>query len=143
MTTVKKDTTKSAAPRQEIAGQEFIKPANPSALPFEKIGDTFTGKVVDVKSFQLRNYDSKEPVFTDDGEPLLGLAVILMREDNGKAATFYVDSWTKKRALGAAFALLEISGFAPGDYISITYTGNKKTPKGGKAKVYDIVISLA
>lgn len=134
----KKDVKTSA--RQEFDGQDVIGKANPPAASFQKKLDAFGGIVYDVKPYQVKDYDSREPLTWDNGDPVMGLAVMFHDETSGSKMTYYVQGVEKRRNYGAALAAAGINGLAKGDYISITYIKNKKTGKGGTAKVYDITI---
>ncbi len=49
-----------------------------------KVGTSFTGTITDLRTVQVRSYDTGEPEFWDDGKPKLQIEVTL--------ATSYLDA---------------------------------------------------
>ena len=144
MKTVTVKKTKPKAAREELsAGQDFIRQGNPPAMAFEKHSASYSGVVTGAEEFQVRDFDTKEPMVRDDGSPIMALAIIVANEKTGELNTYYCKSLTQQKNLGAAYKQAGIGGLAEGDHITITYTADKKTKYGSRAKVYDIIIDPA
>lgn len=113
-----------------------------------KIGDSFTGVITELETAQVRDFETNEPKFWDDGNPQLQVVLTL--------ATDYIDSdvegddGTRKlylvgQKLTAMKAAVKEFGkqIAKGQIITITFTGEK--PNANKrynaTKLYGITIA--
>ncbi len=128
--------------RKPFPGQGVVGTARPPAVSLKK-GETVSGSIYNAEPYQVTDFETREPLEWPDGSPQMGLAIMFNNEETGAKTTLYVQGQERRRNYGAALAAAGIDpeeGVAAGDYISITYTANKKTKKGGIAKVYEIVI---
>lgn len=113
-----------------------------------KIGDSFTGVITELETAQVRDFETNEPKFWDDGNPQLQVVLTL--------ATDYIDSdvegddGTRKlylvgQKLTAMKQAVKEFGkqIAKGQIITITFTGEK--PNANKrynaTKLYGITIA--
>lgn len=113
-----------------------------------KIGDSFTGVITELETAQVRDFETNEPKFWDDGNPQLQVVLTL--------ATDYIDAdvegddGTRKlylvgQKLTAMKAAVKEFGkqIAKGQIITITFTGEK--PNANKrynaTKLYGITIA--
>ena len=70
--------------RDEI--NEFLNGSQGKAFPFESIGDTVTGTIVDMKKVQQTDMESGKPQFWDNGDPKMMLRIVLQTDlhDDGE-----------------------------------------------------------
>lgn len=115
------------------------------------VGDSFTGTITDLRTVQVRSYDSGEPEFWDDGKPKLQIEVTL--------ATEYLDSGVEEddgtrrvylfgQKLSAAKLEMKSKGIAKlekGMQFTITFAGEKpaSNKKYNNVKLYGIEIEPA
>ena len=115
------------------------------------VGDAFTGTITDLRTVQVRSYDSGEPEFWDDGKPKLQIEVTL--------ATEYLDSGVEEddgtrrvylfgQKLSAAKLEMKSKGIAKlekGMGFTITFAGEKpaSNKKYNNVKLYGIEIEPA
>ena len=95
-----------------------------------KIGDSFTGTITALESAQVRDFDTNEPKFWDDGKPQLQVVLTLdtdyrdpqNSDDEGERKLYLVGA-----KLTAAKAAMKEFGkpVAVGDVVTITFTGEK------------------
>lgn len=113
-----------------------------------KVGDSFTGTITDLETAQVRNYDSGEPEFWDDGKPKLQIVVTLATAYNDP--TIEGDDGTRKvylagQKLTAAKQAMKEAGIQKlekGSAFTITYVGTKPSSnkKYNDVKLYGITI---
>lgn len=113
-----------------------------------KIGDSFTGVITDLETAQVRDFETNEPKFWDDGKPQL--QVVLTLATDYLDPTLDSDDGTRKLYLvGAKLTAMKqaVKEFgkqiAKGQIITITFTGEK--PNANKrynaTKLYGITIA--
>lgn len=95
-----------------------------------KIGDSFTGTITALETAQVRDFDSNEPKFWDDGKPQL--QVVLTLDTEYADPTNPEDDGTRKLYLvGAKLTAMKAAvkefgqPVAVGQKITITFTGEK------------------
>jgi hypothetical protein len=95
-----------------------------------KIGDSFTGTITKLETAQVRDFDSNEPKFWDDGKPQL--QVVLTLDTEYADPTDPEDDGTRKLYLvGAKLTAMKAAvkefgkPVAVGQVITITFTGEK------------------
>jgi uncharacterized protein with beta-barrel porin domain len=111
-----------------------------------KVGDAYTGTITALETAQVRNYESGEPEFWEDGNPKLQIVVTLATtygdgaEDDGERKVYLFG-----QKLQAAKAALKEAGLAKleiGSSFTITYSGTKPSSnkKYNDVKLYTIAI---
>jgi uncharacterized protein with beta-barrel porin domain len=111
-----------------------------------KVGDAYTGTITALETAQVRNYESGEPEFWEDGNPKLQIVVTLATtygdgaEDDGERKVYLFG-----QKLQAAKAALKEAGLAKleiGSNFTITYSGTKPSSnkKYNDVKLYTIAI---
>ena len=115
------------------------------------VGDAFTGIVTDLRTVQVRSYDSGEPEFWDDGKPKLQIEVTLateyldagVEEDDGTRRVYLFG-----QKLSAAKLEMKSKGIGKlekGMKFTITFAGEKpaSNKKYNNVKLYGIEIEPA
>ena len=64
--------------RDEI--NDFLMGSGATAFPFDNLGDSVTGIIIDMKKVQQTDMDTKQPAFWDNGDPKMMLRVTLQTE---------------------------------------------------------------
>lgn len=120
------------------------------ALSFKdaKVGTAYTGTITDLRTVQVRSYDSGEPEYWDDGKPKLQIEVTLateylnpeLEEDDGTRRVFLFG-----QKLAAAKQEMKSKGFSKlekGMQFTITFSGEKpaSNKKYNNVKLYDITL---
>jgi len=110
---------------------------SPAAIKFGEYGATAVGSIVSVFARQATDFDSGEPKFWDDGQPIMEPVVILCQPD-GEMGTLYVSSAGLRTALKEACRIAG-KGLRPGGYLVVRYTKDGEPfRKGGfPPKIYD------
>lgn len=111
-----------------------------------KVGDSFTGVITDLRTVQVRSYDSGEPEFWDDGKPKLQIEVTLATEyidptlddDDGTRRVYLFG-----QKLAAAKQTMKAQGLSKlekGFKFTITFVGEKpaSNKKYNNVKLYGI-----
>ena len=131
-------TEPAEADEARYAEADMLVSGRPPAVKFTGIGDTVTGRVVDVFTQQERIFGTQDLKFWDDGRPVMSVAVILDQAGEGMA-TLYVGSQKMRQAIGAACKAAKAPGLRPGGMLAVKYTGDDEPKtKGAKgAKLYD------
>jgi hypothetical protein len=120
------------------------------ALSFKdaKVGTAYTGTITDLRTVQVRSYDSGEPEYWDDGKPKLQIEVTLateylnpeLEDDDGTRRVFLFG-----QKLAAAKQEMKSKGFSKlekGMQFTITFSGEKpaSNKKYNNVKLYDITL---
>lgn len=113
-----------------------------------KIGDAFTGIITELETAQVRNYESGEPEFWEDGNPKLQVVVTLatdyldpsIDEDDGTRRVYLFG-----QKLAAARAAMKAAGMQKleiGSKFTITFSGEKPSSnkKYNNVKIYEITL---
>lgn len=111
-----------------------------------KIGDSFTGTITDLETAQVRNYESGEPEFWEDGNPKLQIVVTLATdysdnaEDDGQRKVYLFGQ--KLQAAKAALKEAGLDKLEKGSKFTIAYAGEKPSSnkKYNNVKLYGITI---
>lgn len=113
-----------------------------------KVGDSFTGTITDLETAQVRNYDSGEPEFWDDGKPKLQIVVTLATDyldptlegDDGTRKVYLAGQ--KLTAAKQAMKEAGIQKLEKGFQLTIAYVGSKPSSnkKYNDVKLYGITI---
>lgn len=116
-----------------------------------KIGDSFTGSITDLRTVQVRSYDTGEPEFWDDGKPKLQIEVTLatdyldpsLDEDDGTRRVYLFG-----QKLAAAKQEMKAKGFSKlekGMQFTISFVGEKpaSNKKYNNVKLYGIELGAA
>lgn len=113
-----------------------------------KVGDSFTGTITDLETAQVRNYDSGEPEFWDDGKPKLQIVVTLATDyidptlegDDGTRKVYLAGQ--KLTAAKQAMKEAGIQKLEKGFKFTIAYVGSKPSSnkKYNDVKLYGISI---
>lgn len=64
--------------RDEI--NEFLNGSSGKAFPFDNVGDTVSGVIIDMKKTQQTDMDTGKPVFWDNGDPKMMLRIVLQTD---------------------------------------------------------------
>jgi len=114
-----------------------------------KIGDSFTGTITDIETAQVRDFETNEPKFWDDGNPQLQVVLTLATDyiddtidgDDGSRKLYLVGQ--KLTAMKQAVKEFGGKQVAKGQIITITFTGEK--PNANKrynaTKLYGITLA--
>lgn len=116
-----------------------------------KVGDSFTGHITDLRTVQVRSYDTGEPEFWDDGKPKLQIEVTLatnymdpeMDDDDGTRRVYLFG-----QKLAAAKQEMKSKGFGKlekGMKFTISFVGEKpaSNKKYNNVKLYGIELEAA
>lgn len=116
-----------------------------------KIGDSFTGVITDLRTVQVRSYDSGEPEFWDDGKPKLQIEVTLatdyldpsLDEDDGTRRVYLFGQ--KLSAAKQEMKAKGLSKLEKGMKFTISFVGEKpaSNKKYNNVKMYGIEIEPA
>ena len=116
-----------------------------------KVGDSFTGTITDLRTVQVRSYDSGEPEFWDDGKPKLQIEVTLatdyldptLDEDDGTRRVYLFGQ--KLSAAKQEMKSKGISKLEKGFKFTISFVGEKpaSNKKYNNVKLYGIEIEPA
>lgn len=111
-----------------------------------KVGDAYTGTITALETAQVRNYESGEPEFWEDGNPKLQIVVTLATtygdgaEDDGDRKVYLFGQ--KLQAAKAALKEAGLTKLEIGSTFTITYSGTKPSSnkKYNDVKLYSIAI---
>lgn len=111
-----------------------------------KVGDSFTGIIAELETAQVRNYESGEPEFWEDGNPKLQIVVTLdtdyaaNADDDGQRKVYLFGQ--KLQAAKTAIKEAGIEKLEKGSTFTITYSGTKPSSnkKYNDVKIYGITI---
>lgn len=111
-----------------------------------KVGDSFTGTITELETAQVRNYESGEPEFWDDGKPKLQIVVTLATEygdggeDDGSRKVYLFGQ--KLQAAREALKAAGMDKLELGSKFTITYSGTKPSSnkKYNDVKLYSIAL---
>jgi hypothetical protein len=116
-----------------------------------KVGDSFTGVITDLRTVQVRSYDSGEPEFWDDGKPKLQIEVTLatdyldpsLDEDDGTRRVYLFGQ--KLSAAKQEMKAKGLSKLEKGMAFTISFVGEKPSSnkKYNNVKMYGIAIEPA
>jgi hypothetical protein len=107
------------------------------------IGTFFEGTVVGTpRVTQQRDFDTQQPKFYDDGNPMMQLVVMLQTqlhddsEDDGRRGLYVKGQML--RALQDEMRDKGVKQFGEGSYLRVTHTGLKPSQRGNPQKLYEI-----
>lgn len=111
-----------------------------------KVGESFTGTITALETAPVRNYETGEPEFWDDGNPKLQIVVTLDTEygdgaeDNGKRKVYLFGQ--KLAAAKQALKDADMKKMELGTKFTITYSGTKPSSnkKYNDVKLYTIAL---
>lgn len=111
-----------------------------------KVGDAYTGVITDLETAQVRNYETGDPEFWEDGNPKLQIVVTLATEygdgveDDGERKVYLFGQ--KLQAAKAAMKEANVSKLEKGFQFTITFAGEKPSSnkKYNNVKLYGITI---
>lgn len=111
-----------------------------------KVGDSFTGIIAELETAQVRNYETGEPEFWDDGNAKLQIVVTLdteysdNAEDDGQRKVYLFGQ--KLAAAKSALKAAGVDKLEKGSTFTITYSGTKPATnkKYNDVKLYSIDI---
>jgi hypothetical protein len=116
-----------------------------------KVGDSFNGVITDLRTVQVRSYDSGEPEFWDDGKPKLQIEVTLatdyldpsLDEDDGTRRVYLFGQ--KLSAAKQEMKAKGLSKLEKGMGFTISFVGEKpaSNKKYNNVKMYGIEIEPA
>lgn len=130
--------------------EDLLNTKSAPALSFKdaKVGDSFTGIVTDAEVAQVRDYETSEPKFWDDGNPQMQVVLTLATDyrdpakadDNGERKAYLPGQ--KLAALKQALKEIDRTTVQKGDVFTITYIGTKpaSNKKYNDVKLYGIEI---
>lgn len=112
-----------------------------------KVGDSYTGTITALETAQVRNYESGEPEFWEDGNPKLQIVVTLSTEygdgaeDDGDRKVYLFGQ--KLQAAKQALKEAGLQKLELGSKFTITYSGTKPSSnkKYNDVKLYTIAIA--
>jgi hypothetical protein len=111
-----------------------------------KVGDAYTGVITDLETAQVRNYETGDPEFWEDGNPKLQIVVTLATEygdgveDDGERKVYLFGQ--KLQAAKAAMKEANVTKLEKGFAFTITFAGEKPSSnkKYNNVKLYGITI---
>lgn len=111
-----------------------------------KVGDSFTGVITDLETAQVRNYETGDPEFWEDGNPKLQIVVTLATEygdgaeDDGERKVYLFGQ--KLQAAKVAMKEAGIEKLEKGFQFTIAFVGEKPSSnkKYNNIKLYGITI---
>ena len=111
-----------------------------------KVGDAYTGIITDLETAQVRNYETGDPEFWEDGNPKLQIVVTLATEygdnveDDGERKVYLFGQ--KLQAAKAAMKEANVTKLEKGFTFTITFAGEKPSSnkKYNNVKLYGITI---
>jgi uncharacterized protein with beta-barrel porin domain len=111
-----------------------------------KVGDSFTGVITELETAQVRNYETGDPEFWEDGNPKLQIVVTLATEygdgveDDGERKVYLFGQ--KLQAAKAAMKEANVTKLEKGFGFTITFAGEKPSSnkKYNNVKLYGITI---
>lgn len=114
-----------------------------------KVGDSFSGTITDLETAQVRNYETGEPEFWEDGNPKLQIVVTLATEyidpdldgDDGSRKVYLFGQ--KLTAAKQAMKDANVSKLEKGFGFAISFIGEKPSSnkKYNNVKLYGITIT--
>lgn len=112
-----------------------------------KVGDSFSGTIVEAETAQVRNYDTGDLEFWDDGKPKLQIVVTLDTEygdgaeDDGQRKVYLFGQ--KLQATREALKKADMQKLELGSKFTITYSGTKpaSNKKYNDVKLYTIELA--
>lgn len=119
----------------------------------EVVGETLGGIIACAESRQMTDFTTGEPLTWDDGKPRMQVVITVDldtkdEDGNPEKGCIYIKTWGEQRA--ALKEALKASGLdsmnkalAPGNYMSITFIGekpNEKNPRLNAIKLYKYTI---
>lgn len=93
----------------------------PPAVKFSEIGTMASGRIDSVFARQATDFDTKEPKFWDDGNPIMEPVIVL--ETSEGLQTLYVGSAGLRSALREACRAAGM-GLRPDGHLAVKYTGD-------------------
>jgi hypothetical protein len=111
-----------------------------------KVGDSYTGVITDLETAQVRNYETGDPEFWEDGNPKLQIVVTLATEygddaeDDGERKVYLFGQ--KLQAAKAAMKEANVTKLEKGFTFTIAFAGEKPSSnkKYNNVKLYGITI---
>lgn len=101
----------------------------PPAAKFEEIGDTIAGRLTRVYQVQQTDFDTREPLWWEDGQPKMQVVAVLDVPGTG-LRSLYIGSKGLREAIRDACREAG-RGLRPDGYVSIRYTGDGEPFKKG------------
>jgi diaminopimelate epimerase len=133
---------------------DFLNGSNAKAFPFDNVGDTVSGVIIEMKKTQQTDMESGKPVYWDNGDPKMMLRITLQTdlqdddEDEG-VRSVYLRGGNYTAASGKGTSSLvavkdavrrsgSADGIQPGGKLTLQYSGNAaKTNRAyNAAKLY-------
>lgn len=131
--------------RDEI--NDFLMGSGAKAFPFENVGDTVTGVIVEMKKVQQTDMQTNAPAFWDNGDPKMMLRIVLetdlrdsdddegMRSVYLRGGNYTAVSGKGTSSLTAVKDAIRRSGtdkgIEPGGTLTMQYSGNGKSANKG------------
>lgn len=111
-----------------------------------KVGDSFTGVISELETAQVRNYETGDPEFWEDGKPKLQIVVTLETaygdgaDDDGQRKVYLFGQ--KLQAAREALKAAGLDKLEIGSEFTITYSGTKPSSnkKYNDVKLYSIAV---
>lgn len=107
------------------AADDFFLNSGGDTVPFENVGDTYTGTVVSMELMQQTDFQTKQPAVKKDGSPKMQAVV---RFDDGKKI---FAKGLLQRAIGTALRMAGLTSLI-GSQLTVTVTALSPNPFGGK-----------
>jgi diaminopimelate epimerase len=133
---------------------DFLNGSNAKAFPFDNVGDTVSGVIIEMKKTQQTDMDTGKPTFWDNGDPKMMLRITLQTDlqtddDDEGVRSVYLRGGNYTAASGKGTSSLvavkdavrrsgSAEGIQPGGKLTLQYSGNAaKTNKAyNPAKLY-------
>lgn len=108
------------------------------SVKFTNPGDTVSGTITETRMIQKRDFDTRELVFDDDGQPVEEPVITLETEEGlSLHKNLFVGSWRMLDAIAKACSDFGVEAPEVGGYLTVEFTGYEKAKKGGgRAKTY-------
>jgi hypothetical protein len=105
------------------------------AVKFERIGDTFTGRITEPYTVRdATEFGSTRPKLDSRGQ-VVQMAVITVEDINTKEAmTIFADKFPLRKAIGEAYRAAGASDLEVGGILTVTFTHETPSDKGNPAK---------
>jgi hypothetical protein len=101
----------------------------PPAVKFEQPGDTVSGRITRVYQVQQTDYDTREPLWWEDGQPKMQVVVVLDVAGEG-LRSLYIGSRGMRDAIREACRAVD-RGLRPDGYLTARYTQDGQPFKKG------------
>lgn len=101
----------------------------PPAVKFDQPGDMIQGRITRVYQVQQTDFDTREPLWWEDGQPKMQVVIVIDVPGEGLRSLYMGSKGTREAIRDACREAGR--GLRPDGYISVKYTGNGEPFKKG------------